>query len=122
MGTHRKRIDLDTQRPMGQMCRAILRLQSTTADVLDLASPELVFQGESMWQNCLKFTESVQPMLLMRGLPKEEVQRLAQNARKELEELRHKHWSKVCPYSSDLGSTVADTALTRFHSGELSGR
>ncbi|KAG8927373.1 hypothetical protein FRC01_007569 [Tulasnella sp. 417] len=49
---------------------------------------------ESMLQNCLEFTESVQPMLLLRGHPKESVQIWAQNARKELEEQSLKQWSK----------------------------
>ncbi|KIO32943.1 hypothetical protein M407DRAFT_241198 [Tulasnella calospora MUT 4182] len=60
----------------------------------DKSSPELVFQGESMRQNCLIFTESVQPMLLLRGHPKESVEKWAQNARKELEELPLRQWSK----------------------------
>ncbi|KIO32945.1 hypothetical protein M407DRAFT_18103 [Tulasnella calospora MUT 4182] len=58
------------------------------------SSPELVFQGEAMLQNCLKFTESVQPLLLLRGHPKESVEMWAHNARKELEELPRKQWSK----------------------------
>lgn len=60
-----------------------------------LASPELVFQGEAMRENCLKFTESVQPLLLLRGHPKESVQKWAENARKELEDLPFRLWGKV---------------------------
>ncbi|KAG8953828.1 hypothetical protein FRC04_001458 [Tulasnella sp. 424] len=60
----------------------------------DKSSPALIFQGEAMRQNCLIFTESVQPLLFSRGHPKELVQTWAKNARKELEELPYKQWAK----------------------------
>ncbi|KIO32947.1 hypothetical protein M407DRAFT_90895 [Tulasnella calospora MUT 4182] len=58
------------------------------------SSPELVFQGEAMRENSLKYTESVQPLLLLQGYPKESVQKWVQNARKELEELPFKQWAR----------------------------
>ncbi|KAG9048346.1 hypothetical protein FS837_000218 [Tulasnella sp. UAMH 9824] len=61
----------------------------------DKSSPELAIQGEAMRQDFLIFTESVQPLLLLRGHPKESVQKWAQNARKELEELPFKLWTKL---------------------------
>lgn len=48
-----------------------------------------------MRQNCLKFTESTQPLLLLQGHQKESLEKWVQNARKELEELPFRHWAKV---------------------------
>ncbi|KAG9048345.1 hypothetical protein FS837_000217 [Tulasnella sp. UAMH 9824] len=73
---------------------------------IPVASPELVFQGEAMRQNCLKYTESAQPLLLLQGHPKESVEKWAQNARKEMEELPFKQWAKVNPVTkASLKST-----------------
>ncbi|KAG8919177.1 hypothetical protein FRC00_011656, partial [Tulasnella sp. 408] len=58
------------------------------------SSPELLFQGEAMRQNVLKYTESAQPLLLLEGHPKEAVEKWAQNATKEMEELPFKQWQK----------------------------